>query len=70
MQGVSLPAAQTLPNYFLLALLYGSAVCLRRRQPHNGVLSYAAVSLFDVQGNFLVVRFDLPLFLLTCMHAQ
>ena len=68
MQGISLPAAQTLPNYLLLALLYGSALCLRRQRPQNGVLSYAAVSLFDVEGNFLVVSCSFALSF-TTMHA-
>jgi solute carrier family 35 protein F1/2 len=55
-QGVSLPAAQTLPNYAALALVYGSVLLFQRRKPHHGALSYAAVSLLDVEGNFLVVR--------------
>lgn len=56
MQGVSLPASQTLPTYVLLALVYGGTLIARRQRPQNGLLSYAAVSLLDVEGNFLVVR--------------
>ena len=57
MQGVSLPASQTVPSYALLALVYGGTLLVRRQRPQNSILSYAAVSLLDVEGNFLVVRY-------------
>lgn len=56
MQGLSLPATQTVPNYALLAIVYGTLLLLRRQKPHNFLGSYAAVAFLDVEANFLVVR--------------
>lgn len=55
LQGVSLPASQTVPNYALLALVYGSVLLAKRIRPVNAWTSYAGVALLDVEGNFLVV---------------
>ncbi|BDA51211.1 Solute carrier family 35 member F1 [Coccomyxa sp. Obi] len=54
-KGISLPATQTVPNYALLSLVYGTALLAKRIRPVNAWTSYAAVSLLDVEGNFLVV---------------
>ena len=55
MQGLSLPAAQTIPNYALLAAVYGALQLLQRRKPQNGLGGFAAVAFLDVEANFLVV---------------
>lgn len=55
MQGLSLPAAQTIPNYALLAAVYGALQLLQRQKPQNGMGGYAAVAILDVEANFLVV---------------
>ena len=54
-QGVSLPATQTVPNYALLAIVYGVLQLGRREKRQNGFGGYAAVALLDVEANFLVV---------------
>ncbi len=76
LQGVSLPATQTVPNYALLSLVYGTALLAKRVRPVNAWTSYAAVSLLDVEGNFLVVSHTLPHILpglrcldLVCQHT-
>ncbi len=55
MQGVSLPATQTVPNYALLAIVYGVLQLGRREKRQNGFGGYAAVAFLDVEANFLVV---------------
>ena len=55
MQGLSLPAAQTIPNYALLSAVYGALQLLQRQKPRNGMGGYAAVAFLDVEANFLVV---------------
>ena len=54
-QGVSLPATQTVPNYALLAVVYGVLQLGRREKRQNGFGGYAAVAFLDVEANFLVV---------------
>ena len=54
-QGLSLPATQTVPNYALLATVYGALQLLQRRRPQNGMGGYIAVACLDVEANFLVV---------------
>jgi hypothetical protein len=70
LQGVSLPASQTVPNYTLLSLVYGTALLAKRIRPVNAWTSYAAVSLLDVEGNFLVVSKILPCLLLLEAEAH
>lgn len=60
LQGVSVPASQTVPNYALLALVYGFILLVRKQRPENSWASYAAVSLLDVEGNYLMVSNRLP----------
>ena len=55
MQGLSLPAAQTIPNYALLAVVYGALQLLQRQKPQNGLGGYTAVAFLDVEANYLVV---------------
>ena len=54
-QGVSVPATQTVPNYALLAVVYGVLQLSGREKRQNGFGGYAVVAFLDVEANFLVV---------------
>ncbi len=59
LQGVSLPATQTAPNYALLTIVYGSLLLAKRQRPQNGMGGYVAVAVLEVEANFLVVHSQL-----------
>ena len=56
MQGVSLPAAQSLINYVGLGLVYGSLLAWRRQRPKAEWYKYAVLAMADVLANFCVVE--------------
>ena len=56
LQGVSLPAAQSVVNYAALAIVYG-AILLHKKQPLKGRLyTYALLAALDVLANFCLVE--------------
>ena len=59
---MSLPATQTVPNYAILTIVYGTLLLSRRQRPQNGMGGYVAVAFLDVEANFLVVRSCLTFF--------
>lgn len=54
-QGVSVPASQSVLNYFCLGLFYGVPLAWRRQRPQAFWFKYAALAGVDVSANFCLV---------------
>lgn len=55
-RGVNVPTSQSLANYVLLALVYGSILIYRRKALKAKWYYYILLGLVDVEANFLVVK--------------
>lgn len=55
-QGVSLPASQSVLNYTCLAVVYGSLLIRRKEKLRAELYKYAALAALDVLANFCLVQ--------------
>lgn len=56
MQGISLPAAQSLLSYIALAVVYGGHLFLKRQRLQASVYKFAGLAAIDVIANFCLVE--------------
>jgi solute carrier family 35 protein F1/2 len=54
--GIDAPTTQSLLNYVLLALVYGSAMLYRGKEIQISWYWYLLLAFFDVEGNYLAVK--------------
>ncbi|KAL8483159.1 hypothetical protein ACS0TY_026007 [Phlomoides rotata] len=55
-KGINAPTSQSLLNYVLLALVYGSIMLYRRQALKSKWYYYVLLGIVDVEANFLVVK--------------
>lgn len=55
-RGINAPTSQSLANYVLLALVYGSILTYRKKSLKAKWYYYILLGLVDVEANFLVVK--------------
>jgi solute carrier family 35, member F1/2 len=53
---VLFPTLQSTLNYFVLAIVYGSVLLLRKERPAAPVWKYAVLGLIDVEANYCLVK--------------
>ncbi|KAI3977801.1 hypothetical protein MKX01_040546 [Papaver californicum] len=55
-KGINAPTSQSFANYVLLAIVYGSIRIYQKKKLQTKWYYYLLLALFDVEGNFLVVK--------------